>query len=224
MIEGIVIDALDYQEKSKIVHLYTSFGMDSVLARDASKMTSGKLGFITTLNIVSYNKTEGGLGRLIDYSLIQSYYGEIDDLVLMKSLPIFFKVLKSLDSTVPHAKIYPFFKRCLAYLAEGKDVKMVLNFFLIKMLSVLGVRPVLNHCMYCNSLNLAGFSIRNGGVFCFSCKKPSNEETLLSEAFKSYYESKNLEDIVCQMSSETLLAYVYQYYQEHTQLKLAKIL
>lgn len=49
--EGIVIKTIDYKEKSKIVYLYTSFGMKSIKALDVLRT---KLGFVTTLNVVDF--------------------------------------------------------------------------------------------------------------------------------------------------------------------------
>lgn len=39
--EGIVLQAIEYKEKSKLVYLYTPFGIQSVKALDAAK----KVGF-----------------------------------------------------------------------------------------------------------------------------------------------------------------------------------
>ena len=50
--EGIVINTIDYKEKSKIVYLYTPNGISSVKALDVMKKN---LGFTVTLNHVEYN-------------------------------------------------------------------------------------------------------------------------------------------------------------------------
>ena len=109
-VEGIVLDALDYKDKSKIVHLYTPFGMDSVLAVHAAALTSGKTAFAQTFNEVEYLKSKAALPKLIEYRLQTSHYDFSSDLRLFPVLSVFLQVLKNLDPASPHHRIYPFFK------------------------------------------------------------------------------------------------------------------
>lgn len=107
-VEGIVLDALDYKDKSKIVHLYTPFGMDSVLAVHAAALTSGKTAFAQTFNEVEYLKSKAALPKLIEYRLQTSHYDFSSDLRLFPVLSVFLQVLKNLDPASPHHRIYPF--------------------------------------------------------------------------------------------------------------------
>ena len=68
--EGIVINTIDYKEKSKIVYLYTPNGINSVKALDVMKKN---LGFIVTLNHVEYNVSNGKFPTVLEYNLIKSY-------------------------------------------------------------------------------------------------------------------------------------------------------
>ena len=75
---GLVIGSIEYKEKSKIVELYTPYGKENVLARGASKVTSGLLGFTTTLNYVNFEKSKASFPVMIEYYLIKSYYFLLD--------------------------------------------------------------------------------------------------------------------------------------------------
>ena len=73
-IPGLVISSIDYKEKSKIVYLYTPYGHDSVRANHSKDMKKGLLGFTTTLNQVSYIKTNAKFPTLIEYNLVKTNF------------------------------------------------------------------------------------------------------------------------------------------------------
>ena len=75
--EGIVIKSFPYREKSKIVHLYTPNGMVSAKVLDAMK---NKLGFITTLNHVSFEISNSKLPTMLEYTIVESFYNLHEDL------------------------------------------------------------------------------------------------------------------------------------------------
>jgi len=68
-IKGLVISSIDYKEKSKVVYLYTPNGHDSVKAYQSKDFKKGLLGFTTTLNEVSYVKTNSKFSTLMEYSV-----------------------------------------------------------------------------------------------------------------------------------------------------------
>lgn len=218
-VEGIVLDALDYKDKSKIVHLYTPFGMDSVLAVHAAALTSGKTAFAQTFNEVEYLKSKAALPKLIEYRLQTSHYDFSSDLRLFPVLSVFLQVLKNLDPASPHHRIYPFFKSCLAALEEKRNPFFVLAVFLVKMLAVFGVKPELRQCVVCKEEPIVSFSVLLGGALCPVHRiKEDTDSNTLSFFQKLYYFHAFEEDSFA--VPQEFFSVIYRYYQEHVHLKL----
>ena len=216
--EGIVLGSIEYKEKSKIVELYTPFGKENVLAKGASKMTSGSLGFTTTLNYVSYQKTNSSFPIMIEYSLNKSYYFILDSLKKANVITIIFQVIKSLGDDAPHHRIFPFVIKCLDLL-EDNNSDYVVTVFLIKMLAVFGVQPALKQCVLCGKTDLVSFSLTEGGAICGCCGAYNENLLEVLEAFKYiYYDKKYIykENI----NYKILLEFVYSYYLLHVHIKI----
>ena len=86
--EGVVIASIDYKEKSKIVYLYTPYGMDSILVRGAKKYNQSVLDFTTTLNEVKYIKTNSKLPSLMEFRLIKSHFNLTANINKIKAIII----------------------------------------------------------------------------------------------------------------------------------------
>lgn len=215
--EGIVIKSIDYKEKSKIVYLYTKDGMDSVKALDVSK---SKLGFVTTLNHVKYEKTSAKLPTLVEYSIIKSYYGFYESLSKVGVIMVLLDIINHLEEASPNEKIYSFLLKCLDTLEASSEPLFVLSLFLVKMLAVFGVRPNLKACVICGATDIAGFSVSKGGALCRKCL-PNNNTFKVYEAFyKLYYDTTYDENNYSFIDYKSFLEVVYSYYSIHANIKL----
>ena len=107
--EGIVINTIDYKEKSKIVYLYTPNGISSVKALDVMKKN---LGFTVTLNYVEYNVSNGKFPTVLEYSLKKSYFDLCSNLDKINIVNIMIDIIKKLEGEYPHSRIFKFFKEC----------------------------------------------------------------------------------------------------------------
>lgn len=219
--EGIVIRSFDYKEKSKIVHLYTPQGMDSVLARDALKMNSGKIDFITTLNVVYYHKNKGALPSLKEYQLRRSFYHLNQKIKKMQVVVILIQILQNLEEDAPHHRIFPFVIEMLTQLLDVEDERIVLATFLTKMLSVFGVTPVLKKCVLCGRVPLVNFSISDGGALCNQCAASNAKNKDLLVQLQLLYYERDFEKIkTAELNVPFVLDALYRYYQEHVHMKL----
>ena len=215
--EGIVLQTIDYKEKSKLVYLYTPFGMESIKALDASK---SKLGFITTLNVVEYEKTNSKLPTVMEYSLKKSFYSYYTHLDKMSVIVPMIDVVKHLEEEAPHYRIYPFFLECLD-LIDDHNPLYILSLFLIKMLSVFGVKPRLANCVFCGRTSIVNFSIKDGGALCNFCSNENFSNQKLHHAFQMLYHKKEYGDEpILDISYKDLLEAIYSYYALHANLKL----
>lgn len=213
--EGIVLKAIDYKEKSKLVYLYTSKGIISCKALDVSK---SKLGFITTLNVVDFELTENKLPTVKEYNIKKSHYSLYNDLNKIGIITPIFDIIYHLENDAPHQRIYPFLIKVLDELIIKNNPYFILSLFLIKMLSVFGIKPELKKCIYCDNTNIVNFSITNGGALCSSCSPRNDENYLFYKSFYHLYYDKEFIEI--DINYKKLLDKIYEYYNLHSNFKL----
>ncbi|MDE7161916.1 MAG: DNA repair protein RecO, partial [Anaeroplasmataceae bacterium] len=215
--EGIVIKSIEYKEKSKLVYLYTPFGMKSVKALDVQKT---KLGFVTTLNQVEFQISQGKLPTVLEYTLKKSFYSMYQNMDKIGVLAPILDVISHLEEDANHTRIYPFFLEALTELENTEHPLFVLSIFLIKMLSVFGIKPELKSCVLCSRTSIVNFSISNGGALCDHCSTSNENNLAIYEAFKAFYYNKGFEFKEIKISYPTLLEAIYSYYLLHANLKL----
>ena len=216
--EGIVINTIDYKEKSKIVYLYTPNGISSVKALDVMKKN---LGFTVTLNHVEYNVSNSNFPTVLEYSLKKCYYYLYEDLNKMGVVITMLDVIKKLEGNYPHSKIFNFFIECLNLLEKVKEPRFVLSVFLIKMLYIFGVKPTFNECVHCGNKSVVNFSIKDGGALCDICANHNSEGLKILDWFNKLYSVREYdENNFGFIDYKELLNNVYSYYLFHVNLKL----
>ncbi len=218
-IQGLVLSSIDYKEKSKIVYLYTPYGHDSVKANHSKELSSGLLGFTTTLNEVMYVKSAGKFPTLIEYHLLESYYSLTESISKIHAVHTILEVIKGIPEDTDHAKVYSFIMHTLRDLKEN-DAKKVLSVFLIKMLYVFGVTPNLRQCLRCNRNEIVFFSIFEGGGYCSNCSTTENIQKY--KIWKEYYYEKKAISEYSEIEYDSLLEDIYKYYAIHVHLELTK--
>ena len=215
--EGIVINAIEYKEKSKIVYLYTPNGLVSVKALDVKT----KLPFVTSLNVVEFNMSNSKFPTLIEYNLRRTFYSFHTDISKLNIVFIFISIIKAVDNNAPHSRIYKFLLECLDLLENCNDYRWVLCLFLIKMLYIFGVKPNLENCVVCGKQNIVNFSINSGGALCDCCANYNENGYKIYSDMKLFYYSKDYdESLFKNINYDLLIENVYQYYSIHVNLHL----
>ena len=216
--EGIVINTIDYKEKSKIVYLYTPNGISSVKALDVMKKN---LGFTVTLNYVEFEMSNSKFPTVLEYSLKKSYYNSFQDIKKMGVVFTLVDIIKRLEGDYPHNRIFSFFLNCLNLLEKGEEPRFVLSLFLIKMLYIFGVKPSFEECVFCGSKNIVDFSINSGGPICSNCGSHNEINLKIMDWFKRIYNAKDYnEELFLDINYKELLDQIYSYYLIHVNLKL----
>lgn len=206
--EGIVINSIDYKEKSKIVYLYTPYGHESIRATKSKDYKSGFIGFTTTLNVVNYMKTKGEFPSLIEYNVKESFYDLTSSILVMKCVSMILQIIKSIPNDTNHYKTYYFILDILKEL-NNNNPKKVLCIFLIKMLYVFGVQPSLKKCSCCGRENNLFLCVNNGLSYCSNCY--NNKSDLIDIWKEYYYDKKNIEEY-SNTSFDELLDEIKKYY------------
>ncbi|WP_022846561.1 DNA repair protein RecO [Desulfurobacterium sp. TC5-1] len=111
-------------------------------------------------------KITGEKIEIIDAKLLKHNFPE--NLPRYKYLNAIAKYVINFTGGVPDKRI---FNLISFYMNIKKNFLLALTMFLIKLTYFEGLFPVLDKCVICNSKNIKGFSIENGGVVCEKCIK-----------------------------------------------------
>ncbi|MET3699276.1 DNA replication and repair protein RecO [Bacillus oleivorans] len=171
--EGIVLKTTDYGETNKIVTLLTkNWGKIGVMARGAKKPNSKLSSCSQIFTIGSYLfQLNRGLGMLHQGETIQSMRGLREDIYLTAFAAYIVELAeKGTDERKPIPKLYEQLALSLQYLQEAYDPDIIKTIFEIKMLPILGLKPVFHECVHCKAKEgIFSFSVRENGFLCHRC-------------------------------------------------------
>jgi DNA repair protein RecO (recombination protein O) len=178
--EALVLNALRWQESSKIVHLFSEdLGYIKIIAKGAFRPKSPFRGVMETLNhietIISTRETRG-LQILTSATLLDSYLEIREDLGKTGVAFSVLEMLKKLFSV--HEPVKPFFQYIMGLFAalnvkDSGPAMMYLNHFLLQLSKTLGFGWTFEVCLNCKNIP-EKFPVmpdyQNGGILCGSCR------------------------------------------------------
>ena len=221
--KGLIIDSIDYKEKSKIIYLYTPLGKESILVKAGKAYKAGNLGMITTLNEVAYVKSKANLPVMIEYHILNSYFDITESIEKIKAVSLIIEIIKNIPEDTNHERCYNFIINTLNDLKNNNNTLKVLSIFLIKMLYVYGVNPSLKECVNChNKSNLINIDLLRGGALCSNCTLNNNIDKL-NIWNEYYYEKKKIEEY-SDVDFKLLLNDIKTYYNIHLSINIEKYL
>ena len=174
---AIVLKSIKWRDTSKIITLFTrEAGKISVIAKGARQLKSryqGVMESINLLEVVIYMSSTRQLQILGQATLENSYKNIRADyektgyvFALLELTDIFFKE-GSVDTV-----FFDFLTTLMSEIGTVSNPKVVFWYFLLKLSSYLGFRPVFNECASCArsiSSEESVFSIREGAIICNKC-------------------------------------------------------
>ncbi len=167
LIEGIVVKTIDYLEKDKIIYLITPKGKVSLILKGAKNIKSGTFMYSNEISKIEYDSSKNYLtaGRLLDsYVNIKLNYDKFSSVLLI--IEISYLLVDHIDD---YKTFYNFLSDILKLINDGQNHLLLNIIFRLKILYLLGVAPVFNKCVECDSReNLIGFSFYGGGMKCSS--------------------------------------------------------
>lgn len=190
IVEGIVLKTSDYQEKSKILQVFSKeHGLIGVLIKGASNYKSNGYQLaqpITHASFSIYYKLQG---------LSSSYGGEvINGFKTLKTdfhknvyvYHLFELVLKTIEQHHEVTSLYELLLLMVQFIDETEEetqMQLWTLLFEIKLLFYLGIMPELNACVECGAnKGIVNFDIYKGGFVCRNChsvhSKPYSIATL----------------------------------------------
>lgn len=226
--EGIVIKTVDYKEKDKIIYLITASGKVSLILKGAKNPKSGTFMYSHELSKIEFDLKKNYLtaGRLLDsYPNIKLDYDKYSSVLMITEIS---------DVLIEHINdykvFYSFLSDILDLINNGKNHLLLNIIFRLKILYLLGVAPVFNRCVDCDTReNLVGFSFYGGGM---KCSEHIGRDDYLYDSqviniLRVLYNTKlneiNLDLDVDFNALDTFLTRYYEYYLGFTS-KVKKVL
>jgi len=166
-IEGIILKKLDYKESSKIIYLYTKKGIISVLIHGNRKLKNPYLNLSRIMNYVGLHVSGKDLLTLRDGDVIRDFRESKKDLekftYILHILELIYNVATHEHD---HEKLLSFLLKIFDICEKEKDYIPYLNMIELKLLYLLGVNPLFNHCVSCERTDNLRFSVIDGGMCC----------------------------------------------------------
>lgn len=190
--KAIIISSIRWKESSKIVTLYSEeFGKIKVIARGVLRKGSNLAGKIETLFLIDAVldiKKSRTLNLIVEADVIDAYSEVRLNLKLFPFGLTFLEIISQvLDETQPDKIFFNFILEMEDALQRTKFPEIILIYFLLKLSSYLGFKPVLEKCQS-GDLNLCSekvlLSMSDGSVSCKNCtSNPSSPLVLKKDQF-----------------------------------------
>ena len=222
-IEGIVLKQINYKENSKIIYLYTPQGKVSVLVHGSNKVKSPYLNLVRLFSHVSLVVSGKSLKTIRDGNVI-SYFDELsNDLTKYTySLHLMELIYYFSDHDHDHEKLFRFLLKIFHQMILSKDVSVYVMMVELKLLYLLGVQPLMKHCVYCQSQEGLQFSVAEGGMVCVKHHKVSQFHSSTIQLMQQlyYYDLDHPKPFVVEDKSKVeLRQLIDDYYAFHLNYK-----
>jgi DNA repair protein RecO (recombination protein O) len=198
---GLVVRTYDWSETSRIAVIWTrEFGKVRVLAKGGRRLKSSfevALDLLTVCSIVLLRKSSGGLDLLTEARVEERFAGLRQNLRAMYGGYYIAELLgEGTQEYDPHPALYELSLDTLRKLSAGGDVDPLIAAYELGWLGELGLRPVLDRCVSCQTHDLPDgpvvFSAIGGGVLCPNCAPAQRDRRPLSRAARN-----TLEELTC---------------------------
>ena len=174
--EGIVLKSMEYEEADKIVTIYTkNYGKITAIAKGVRKIKSK---FGSSLEIFTHSAFLFYKGRNIDIvsqvEILESFFSASKEVIKFAFAANCVEIVNKLtEEREINVGLFDLLKEVLHYLRESNDPKLLALSFKWQTMSILGYRPLLNHCCRCNKSvkdqKEIYFNIKEGGLLCNNC-------------------------------------------------------
>jgi DNA repair protein RecO (recombination protein O) len=191
---AIVIKSFDLSESDKLITFMTETqGKVKCVAKGARKIKNrfwGSLEPMSFINLIYFGKEHQSLYRLNHSDIIESFHTIRDDFNKIYT-GIYF--LELIDAMVLEGhqdkKIFALLYQSLAALNQQTELEPLHRLFEIRLLSLSGYTPQLEHCVFCKNLpgyGMIPFSYAHNGILCNACSARVRIDIQFSTGTRNY--------------------------------------
>lgn len=228
-VTGIVLKERDYGESSKILDVFTKeYGLIGVISKGSKKMKSNLSGVSTrlTYGVFHIYYKEDKLSTLTGVDVINPLINIKNDIINIGFATYLSELIyQVVKQTTKYDEIFDLFINSLLKINEKFDPLVITNILEIKLLTYLGVEPILNKCSSCGNVsNIITLSSDKNGLLCRKCRTNQKIVDLKTIKFIRMYYYLDISKI-SKIEMETKIKneiddFLTDYYSSHTGLYL----
>ncbi|MGQ9700014.1 MAG: DNA repair protein RecO [Candidatus Bipolaricaulaceae bacterium] len=170
---GLVLHAQDHAETDRIVTaLCAQHGLMEILAKGARRLERTWGAALDLLNLAEliYYRRRTGLHLLREASILQTFPKVKGELVRLEAgLALAQWANDLIPREVPDPRVFRLTLRFLSALEDGGTPEVLLRAYRLRLLSLLGYRPILSGCLSCGKREGLTWSAERGGLLCREC-------------------------------------------------------
>lgn len=177
--QAIILQSLPYGEADKIISLYTlDFGKLRGIAKSARrsrKRFGNSLEVCSHVAVTFFERETSHLVRLEHCDLLNPFPSLREDILRLALACYFIELVNELTGErIKHPALFSLLVNFLSMIEQRAPHEETKRIFEIRLLSLLGYQPQLDHCTKC-AKELNGeklyFAIQEGGVVCLDCSR-----------------------------------------------------
>ncbi len=199
---AVVIRRRDFGEADRIITFFThDFGKIKCIAKGSRRFKSkfsGKLEPLTFIRIIYFGKENQNIYQINSCDIIRSFHKIGED---YKRLNICSYIVELIDTMFkekdPNKELLGLLLNIFSLIEESSDVDTVLRIFEVRLLSLLGYKPVLDVCVRCNRPvdGVIRFNLIKGGIICRGCFRNTKHEIEISHGALNFIKKSSMIDL-----------------------------
>ena len=191
---AIVIKSMNLSESDRLITFMTeNHGKVKCVAKGARKAKNqfwGSLEPMSLIHLIYFGREHQSLFRLNHSDIIESFQTIRDDFDKLYT-GIYF--LDLIDAMILEGhwepKVFGLLYQALAALNQQTELEPLRRLFEIRLLSLSGYKPQLEHCVLCRKIPANGmipFSYAHNGILCSSCSNSARVDIQFSVGTRNY--------------------------------------
>lgn len=191
---AIVIKSMNLSESDRLITFMTeNHGKVKCVAKGARKAKNqfwGSLEPMSLIHLIYFGREHQSLFRLNNSDIIESFQTIRDDFDKLYT-GIYFLDLINAMILEGHwePKVFGLLYQALAALNQQTELEPLRRLFEIRLLSLSGYKPQLEHCVLCRKIPANGmipFSYAHNGILCSSCSNNARIDIQFSVGTRNY--------------------------------------
>ncbi len=227
-VEGVVLNAFDYGETSKILNVLTKeYGIIGIISKGCR---SGKSNLCNVSQKLIYGEFQvyykkNKLSILKEVDLLDSFSNIRKDIVKISYATYLLDLVEQVYKESNEKKIFFEVINALKKINEDFDPVVISLILELRCLSFLGVTPIINSCALCHSdKGIKTLSVKSGGYVCHQCydnEKIYDQKTIKMIRMLYYVDISKISRInINQNIKKEIKDFLDYYYQDYTGLYL----
>jgi DNA repair protein RecO (recombination protein O) len=191
---AIAIKSMNLSESDRLVTFMTeNYGKVKCVAKGARKSKNqfwGALEPMSLTHLIYFGKEQQSLFRLNQSDIIESFQTIRDDFDKLYTGVYFLDLIDAMILEGHHEpRIFGLLYQSLAALDQQTELEPLRRLFEIRLLSLSGYKPQLEHCVLCRKApenGLISFSYAHNGILCNSCCSRARTDIKFSTGTRNY--------------------------------------